>query len=207
MNKIRLTKTDIFTAALCLTAVLPGIVFYSRLPAEMPVHFDINDQPDRLAPKAVVIFLIPVLMCILQLVCCAFAFGREKDAVPGKLKAVCRIIIPVITVVLETLTVMFAMDMYKNIGTVILCLLGLVLIIVGNYMPKTRRNSVFGIKLPSTLRSDRVWDSTHRLAGWLWTLTGIIIIPLAMSELFIVSVILIFIVVAVPVIYSLTISD
>lgn len=206
MKKANITKTDVFTAVLCLLAVVPGLVCYNRLPDSMPIHFDMNNQPDNYAPKAFVIFGMPILMCILQTICCIFAINKEDEKISEKVKFICRLIIPIITIMLEILTIMFSLEIYKNIGTIILCFVGLMFIIIGNYMPKCRRNAVFGIKIPSTLNSDEVWDKTHRLAGWLWVLAGIAIIPLAFNQMFLISLIVIALSVLIPVIYSIVIA-
>lgn len=49
-------------------------------------------------------------------------------------------------------------------------LMGLLMIFLSNYMGKIRRNPHLGIKLPWTLKSDIVWNKTHRLGG----ITGVI---------------------------------
>lgn len=40
-------------------------------------------------------------------------------------------------------------------------------------MGKLRRNTWMGIKTPWTLADDRVWERTHRLAGWLFVVAGV----------------------------------
>lgn len=49
---------------------------------------------------------------------------------------------------------------------------GLILIILGNYMPKMRQNRFMGVRTPWTLRDERVWDRTHNLSGPLFMLGG-----------------------------------
>jgi len=44
------------------------------------------------------------------------------------------------------------------------------MVFLSNYMGKIRRNPHLGIKLPWTLKSDIVWNKTHRLGG----ITGVI---------------------------------
>ncbi len=41
-------------------------------------------------------------------------------------------------------------------------------------MPKMRRNWLMGIRTPWTLSDERVWDKTHRFAGPLFMLGGLI---------------------------------
>ncbi|MDO4944197.1 MAG: SdpI family protein [Ruminococcus sp.] len=205
--KIKLSRTDIFTALLCLTGTIPGIMFYGELPERIPVHFDINDQPDNYADKALVIFGIPVLMCILQTVCCAYAFEREGEKVPKRARFVIRFIIPVLTVLLETVTIMFSLDRRIKVGTTIMIFLSLMMIILGNYLPKCRRNSTFGIKIPTTLKSDYVWDKTNRFAGRLYIAAGIIAIPLSIAEMFIPAVTILISSVIIPIGYSFIVTE
>jgi len=41
-------------------------------------------------------------------------------------------------------------------------------------MGKFRKNFFVGIRTPWTLTSDVVWERTHRLAGWLFVLAGLV---------------------------------
>jgi uncharacterized membrane protein len=45
---------------------------------------------------------------------------------------------------------------------------------MGNVIGKVRKNFYIGIRVPWTLASDRVWNDTHRMAGWLWVGAGIL---------------------------------
>ncbi|WP_084397978.1 SdpI family protein [Henriciella aquimarina] len=51
---------------------------------------------------------------------------------------------------------------------------GLLFIVIGNYLPKTRKSFFLGIRTPWTLTSDYAWEKTHRLAGPLYILAGLI---------------------------------
>lgn len=54
-------------------------------------------------------------------------------------------------------------------------ILGVSFMLIGNYLPKCRRNNTIGIRLPWTLGSDENWNKTHRLAGKLWLAGGLVI--------------------------------
>ena len=47
---------------------------------------------------------------------------------------------------------------------------------MGNYLPKLRRNTTTGIRLPWTLRDDEIWDRTHRFAAPVWVVCGLLLI-------------------------------
>ena len=61
-------------------------------------------------------------------------------------------------------------------------LLGIVLIVVGNYLPKCRQNYMIGIKLPWTLDNEENWDYTHRMAGKWWIIGGVLTILLGFQK-------------------------
>ena len=63
-----------------------------------------------------------------------------------------------------------------NIGIVIPTLVGILFIIMGNYMGKIKYNWFIGIKTPWTLSSENVWNKTHRIAGWLFILMGVVML-------------------------------
>lgn len=53
---------------------------------------------------------------------------------------------------------------------------GILFVIVGNFMPKFKSNFYMGIKTPWTLSSDEVWRKTHRLGGKCFFLSGLLFI-------------------------------
>ena len=52
---------------------------------------------------------------------------------------------------------------------------GVLLIVIGNLLPRTRSNWFLGIRTPWTLSSDRVWERTHRFGGRMFVAGGILI--------------------------------
>ncbi|MBV8490241.1 MAG: SdpI family protein, partial [Candidatus Eremiobacteraeota bacterium] len=59
---------------------------------------------------------------------------------------------------------------------VLVVLVGALLVLIGNYLPKIRKNFFLGIRTPWTLASDEVWLRTHRFGGWVFTIGGIAIV-------------------------------
>lgn len=57
---------------------------------------------------------------------------------------------------------------------------GVLLLAVGNYLGKARRNAIFGIRTPWTLADATVWDRTHRFTGVGMVLGGVALIGLGL---------------------------
>lgn len=51
---------------------------------------------------------------------------------------------------------------------------------LSNYMPKLKQNYTIGIKVPWTLNSEENWNMTHRMAGKLYVVAGVISIIIAL---------------------------
>lgn len=58
----------------------------------------------------------------------------------------------------------------------ILLSVGILFVVIGNFMPKFKSNFYMGIKTPWTLSSDEVWRKTHRLGGRCFFLSGLLFI-------------------------------
>lgn len=205
-SKKILTKTDIVTGLLCLIGMIPGLIFYNKMPPQLPINWNVNNQPNHFAPKPFVIFGLPLIMTALHLLCWTIEnkFGSRTN--PKPVKTILHLIFPVITIVLESITVMYVMDTLTNIGLICCLIVGIIFIFMGNYLPKTQPNYTFGIKLQWTIYNEDVWRRTHRLAGYMMILGGIIIIISAFLSVYYVCITAMFAAIIVPTVYSYVIS-
>ena len=62
-----------------------------------------------------------------------------------------------------------------GVDTVVPAFVGLLLAVVGNYLPKCSQNHTIGIKISWTLYSEENWNATHRFAGKVWVIGGLVI--------------------------------
>ena len=83
-------------------------------------------------------------------------------------------------------------------------LLGVIFIIIGNYLPKTKQTYTVGIRLPWTLDNEDNWNKTHRFAGFVWVVGGVAVFASSLTELrvWIISISIALMVIA-PTVYSL----
>lgn len=201
-----LTLRDILFGLLCLVGVIPGIIFYNQMPEQLPIHWNISNQPDNFASKQFVIFGLPLIMTAFHLLCCALDNVNSNGTNPKSIKTLTRLILPIITIVIESTTVMYVADMLTDIGLICCLIVGIIFIFMGNYLPKTQPNCTFGIKFPWTLYNEDVWRRTHRLAGWMTVVGGIITIITAFLDAYYVCLTTMFVALIVPVVYSYIIS-
>ena len=82
--------------------------------------------------------------------------------------------------------------------------MGALFVIIGNYMPKCKQSYTMGIKLPWTLNDEENWNKTHRMAGFLWVIGGVIIMASAFLGSFWLFFVVLIPMVVVPFVYSYT---
>ena len=88
---------------------------------------------------------------------------------------------------------------------IVLIGIGLLFIYLGKTMSRIRFNYTMGIRTPWTLASEDVWQRTHRFAGPLWLIGGIVMLIIAFlpgSLAFILMFIIVAIIAIVPILYS-----
>lgn len=170
-------RTLVITSLVTLVPMLVGICLWEQLPDVMATHFGMNNEPNGWTSKGFTVFGIPSVLAVLQLVC-AHATGKDprKTFQSNTLMNIVLWIIPVISVVMMGATYMYNMEMAIDIGTVCLSILGVLFMILGNYLPKCRRNYFVGIRLPWTLTDDANWNYTHRIGGFAFVIMGLVFV-------------------------------
>lgn len=83
---------------------------------------------------------------------------------------------------------------------------GIMIMMIGNYLPKIHQNHTIGIKLPWTLNNTENWNKTHRLAGKVWLTGGLIIAVNAFFNVLLISLAVMLLLVLIPLIYSFAYS-
>ena len=81
-------------------------------------------------------------------------------------------------------------------------LMGILFIIVGNWLPKCQQTYTMGIKLPWTFASEANWNATHRFGGKVWVIGGIITMLTAFLGSFWLMMVILLAMVILPTVYS-----
>lgn len=168
------------TAVATLLPLFVGLLLWGRLPDRIPTHFGVSGEADGWSSKAFAVFGLPAILLAVHLLC---AFGtrydpRRKNISPLMWTLVLWIV-PIVGLFMTVLVYGKALGYALNVTFFTMLLVGVVFIVVGNYLPKCRQNYTIGIKLPWTLADEDNWDRTHRLAGVLWVIGGLVTIVCA----------------------------
>ena len=177
-------KQMALTTAICLLPMLAGLALYSRLPEQMPVHFALDGTPNGWTDRPWAVFGIPCFMAAINLTLhIALDADQKRANMSAALKSVSLWLIPVLSAVCYGLTIGAALGYPTHIEIIVPALVGALFVLAGNYLPKTKQSYTMGIRLPWTLHSAENWNRTHRLAGFLWVLGGLILLGCALLRL------------------------
>lgn len=131
------SKMLIITCVVCLFPVLFGVVVWDKLPYSMAIHFDVYNNPDNFASKTLVVFGLPLLMCLLQIVSYVTSdIQRKKYSSYEKIEMFAKWIIPVMTVILQIITLGYNLGYNIDIRKIAIFLVGSMMILTGNFLPK-----------------------------------------------------------------------
>ena len=170
-------RTLILSSLLTLSPILIGLLLWSKLPEQLTTHWGGDGVADGWSGRPFAVFGLPLLMLAIHWVCVlGTSADPKKNNHPGKVVHLVLWIVPVLSVVLHAVTYAAALGKEVRMELVMPIVVGLVLAIVGNYLPKCKQNYTIGIKIPWTLNSEENWNKTHRFAGRLWVVCGIVII-------------------------------
>jgi uncharacterized membrane protein len=179
---------------------------YPGLPDPMPSHWNAAGQVNGWMPRFWGAFLVPLIMAALWLIFLVLPrISPRGFEMEPFLRAwgVFKVTTLAVMLFIGGLVLRAAQHGGELSQTALLCSLGILLVVMGNLLGKVTRNFFVGIRTPWTLASEEVWLRTHRLAGKIFVVAGLLVVA---APLFGVSVWPIFLVIAVaglvPIVYS-----
>ncbi|MCR5493835.1 MAG: SdpI family protein [Streptococcus sp.] len=173
----KINKEFLMTALVIALPMVIGVIFWNQLPEKIPTHFGIDGQADGYSSKLFTLFAFPALFLLFQIICLA-SFEKEsvKVNIPAKMRRFYTWLIPILSLIIQGSIYANALGFIKSGPTLVTTFLAIVFIVIGNYLPKIQRNATVGIRIPWTLSDDKNWYKTHRMAGKLWVIGGLIIL-------------------------------
>lgn len=172
----KITKGQVFAWLLALAPLVLAAAAYSRLPDNIPMHWDFGGEVGY-EPKwhlwisvgitpliAVLLFVMPHLdpkKCNYEKF-----FGSYIGF---------QVMMMLFLIVMNGIFVVEGLRPGTlNIPMVVCLMVSLMIVYMGNMMPKFRMNWYCGIKNPWTMSSETVWTRTHRVGGRMFFAAGLI---------------------------------
>lgn len=130
-------KPLVLTGVVCLLPIIPGIILWDKLPSQMAIHVDINNNADNFASRGFAVFGLPLLMVLIQVFCCFINdINAYKHGERVKFERVTKWIIPVMSILLQAITYWYNLGYNVDVRRFVAIIVSGVFILIGNYMPK-----------------------------------------------------------------------
>lgn len=163
-------------------SVLIGVFAYPYLPDQMPMHWNIHGEVDGYWDKQYAAFFPPLLMIVLMAL---FIFMPRIDPKKENYKkfsgsyTIFITIMNVFFLLLQSMTISYGLGVNIDISLVVNLGIGLLFIVLGNYLPRIKHNYFIGVRTPWTLANEKTWRKTHQLSGKLFVMAGILLVAIS----------------------------
>ena len=200
MKKIRLL---LITSLVCMLPSVYGLLKWNELPDKLPTHWNAQGVVDGWSSKEFAVFGLPLMLVGFNIIgFIALSVDPKGQNQGKKMKALAMWIFPVVSIFACTASLNGGLEIEGNMSYYALLFLGIILVLIGNYLPKCKQNYTVGIKVPWTLDSEANWNKTHRFAGFLWMIAGIVMITATLLECYMVVIPCAIVAGIVPIVYS-----
>lgn len=143
--------------------------------ARVPIHWNADGEPNRFAPAVYGVFMAPAMTALVALLFVAIPwleprrFHLEQSA---KFYHATWIALMLLLAAMHGAALYAAFHPAMRMGNTVLAVASLLILVVGNYLGKTRSMFLGGVRTPWTPSSEYSWQRTHSLAGKLFIAAG-----------------------------------
>lgn len=170
-------KKDWLAVSLILASLITGVLVYPHLPDLVPSHWNVQGQVDSYSSKIWGAFGLPLMAAgiyLLMVLVPRIDPRRENYARFRGAYRFLKLALAVFLVLLYVIILMNAMGYRVSVDRAVVTAVGLLFMVLGNFMGQLRHNYFVGIKTPWTLASEEAWQKTHRFAARLWVGAGLV---------------------------------
>jgi uncharacterized membrane protein len=162
-----------------------GVVVYPSLPSQIPMHWGVTGAVDRWADKSLgSVFFAPLMTLGIYVLLWLVPYLDPQRRNVLRSRQVYALTIELmggLGVVLFAGTLLASFDHSLPMWRLIEVAVGVMFVVLGNYMGRVKRNWTIGFRYGWTLSDDVVWAKTNRLGGRLLLATGVIAIVAALA--------------------------
>lgn len=174
---MRISRANVLSLGFVVASFVMAAALYSRLPEMVPTHWNAQGEVDGYMPKPWGALGPPVLTAGIYLLLLVLPRISPKGYGIARFQGVYDLMQSAIVAFLFLMTglmLLAGIGVSVPVPRVVSVAIGLLFVVLGNFMGKFTKNFFCGIRTPWTLASDEVWLRTHRLGGRLFVLAGLV---------------------------------
>ncbi len=156
------------------------------LPDKIPAHYGISGEVDRWGSKyeTLIFPAITIIFGFIMLIVTKYASKQEKVGNNNQKIGTLTGILSLLLFNVMTFYFLYAdFNKIKNLNSIpidlsqlIFILLGVIMMILGNIMPKVKMNSMIGLRTTWSMKNEITWKKSQKFGGISFIIVGILII-------------------------------
>ncbi|MDD4319553.1 MAG: SdpI family protein [Candidatus Peribacteraceae bacterium] len=159
-----------------------GALLYSRLPEQIPSHWNFAGQVDDFTAKPWGVWMLPLVALAMAVL---FPLFRRIDPRRENYEMFRHSWDMLQLCFVAFMAYIYGMQLYLSlqplpspdfVGRFVTFGIGMLFVVIGNYMGKIRQNFFVGMRTPWTLSDPEVWRKSQRFGGWAFVLGGLAVI-------------------------------
>jgi len=175
---MKLSRHTLINICFIVAAFAFAAAMYNSLPESVPTHWNEHGIVNGYTPKPWGVFILPLTMLgtylVLLVVPSLSPQGFRIDRFIRVYRILCTVILGFLLAA-TVLALLMARGIPVPLNRVVSAGVGLLIMVIGNFLGKVTKNFFVGIRTPWTLASDEVWLRTHRVAGWSFVIAGFVV--------------------------------
>ena len=162
------------------------LIVLPHLPEKIPAHYGFDNQVDRWGSKyeSLLFPAVSILMGYFLLGMAKLAAKKEEHGENNKnVTIILGILVLILLNALNVYSLYTSFNKVENlsfvsldIGQLVLGIIGMLMIVTGNLMPKLRMNSMIGLRTHWSMKNEATWKKSQHIGGISFIIGGIIII-------------------------------
>ena len=162
------------------------LIVLPHLPEKIPAHYGFDNQVDRWGSKyeALLFPVVSILMGYFLLGMAKLAAKKEEYGENNKnVTIIVGILVLILLNALNVYSLYTSFNKVENlsfvsldIGQLAFGIIGMLMIVTGNIMPKLRMNSMIGLRTRWSMKNEATWKKSQHIGGISFIIGGIIII-------------------------------
>lgn len=171
-------KINIFLFVLSILSLIGQFLLLPQMPDTVPIHWNTAGEVNGFGSKYITLVLAAVPFILFLLFFLLPRIDPRKASYEKHQKAydIFRVFVILLFIAFVWVSNGAIMGWPVSINRVVPIGIGILLLVIGNYMPQIRSNYTFGIKTPWALESPYVWKKTHAAGGVLFCIYGVLMI-------------------------------
>ena len=169
----------------CILNIVGHLAVYPALPDTVPIHWGASGEVNGWSSKQsnLIFCVLPLAMLVFMEVVRRIDPKHQNFERFGKVWNIFITLMVLLTAGMTWLTELTVFNMLPQSSNIISLLVcggvGVMFIILGNFMPNIKQNYTFGCRTPWALNDEHNWQRTQRMGGYTFVVMGIVLLVLA----------------------------